>query len=356
MKLAVIRGDGIGPEVVGESLKVLQAICEKESIKYQVEEFPFGADYFLETGISIPEAAFGRFTQEFTAILFGAVGDPRIPSNDYAKQILLGIRSKLDLYVNLRPVRLLNERFCPLKNQSEKDIDFVVIRENTEDLYTGSGGIFRKNTPDEMAIENSIHTRKGIERIIRYAFLHAREKKRGSVLMSDKRNAMVYAGDLWKRTFADVGKEFPDIEKRHMLIDALHMEVIRQPEQFEVIVTSNMFGDILTDLTAQLQGGMGLGGSANINPEYERFKGFFEPIHGSAPDIAGKQLANPMASVLSLSLLLEHHGYQKAAAIVVAAVKHLLERNLTTPDLGGHCTTSEVGDAICDHIFQSQAL
>lgn len=347
MNIAVIEGDGIGPEVLRESLKILTVIANKYQIEYKVTKFPFGANHFLTTGVSIPEEVFSQWPSQFSAILFGAVGDPRVRPNDYAKEILLGLRFKLDLYVNFRPVKLLNKDYCILKDKEEKDIDFVVFRENTEDLYTDSGGNFKKGTPDEIAIENSIHTRKGVERIIRCAFEYADKKGLSSVVMSDKSNAMRYAGDLWQRTFREVGEHYPHIAKRHMFVDALCMQILKDPGQFEVIVTSNVFGDILTDIAAQIQGGMGLGASANIDPESPALKGMYEPIHGSAPDIAGKNITNPMASILSLSIMLEHHGYQKESQIINNAVKLALDNKCVTPDLGGSYSTEEVGNYIC---------
>lgn len=350
MKIAVIKGDGIGPEVVKESLAVLDVICEKFNIPCEVKEYPYGADYFLETKISIPEEVFSEWPKKYNAILFGAVGDPKVKPNDYAKEILLGLRFRLDLYVNLRPVRLLNKRYCPLKDIEEKDVNFTVFRENTEDLYTDNGGNFKKNTYDEIAIENSIHTRKGVERIIRQAFEYADKNGLGSVVMSDKCNAMRYVGDLWQRVFHKVGEMYPRIEKRHLLIDALHMQLIRDPSQFEVIVTSNVFGDILTDVSAQIQGGMGLSASANLNPENAVLKGMYEPIHGSAPDIAGKGKANPMASILSLAMLLNDQGYFRQAELINQAVKKALECGCTTPDLGGNYTTEQVGQSIRSYV------
>lgn len=344
MKIATIGGDGIGPEVIQESVKILAAICKKYDIKYEVDAYPYSADYYLSTGISIHKEVFAEWRKKYTAILFGAVGDKRVESNKHAKEILLGLRFNLDLFVNYRPIKLLNKKYCPLKGISEKDIDFVIFRENTEDLYTGTGGNFKKGTIDEIALENSIHTRKGIERIVRYAFEYAKNNGYKSVLMSDKGNVMKFSGDLWNRVFQEVGKEYPEIEKRHMLIDALHMEIIRDPSQFEVIVTSNVFGDILTDMCAQLQGGMGLSPSANLNPENKILKGLYEPIHGSAPDIAGKEVANPIASILSLALLLEDHNYKEQSKVIKEGIKYLLQENIVTQDLGGSYTTSEVGN------------
>ncbi|MBB6625631.1 3-isopropylmalate dehydrogenase [Clostridium gasigenes] len=350
MKIAVIGGDGIGPEVVRESIKVLQAIGEKYKIYYELKEYPYSADYYLSTGITIDKEVFTEWPNKYTAILFGAIGDKRVKSNKHAKEILLGIRFNMDLYVNYRPIKLLNKKYCPLKQKNEEDIDFVIFRENTEDLYSGSGGTLKKGTDDEVAIENSIHTRKGVERIIRYAFEYAKNNNRTSVVMSDKSNVMKYSGDLWQRVFEEVGREYPQIEKRSILIDALHMEIIRNPSQFEVIVTSNMFGDIVTDMCAQIQGGMGLAASANINPDNGLLKGLYEPIHGSAPDIAGKGIANPIASILSLALLLEDHNYFNEANTIYEGIKYLLKNGIVTKDLGGDYRTEEVGNHLVTYI------
>jgi 3-isopropylmalate dehydrogenase len=350
MRIAVIGGDGIGPEVTKESIKVLKCICDKYKIDYNVDIFPYGADHYLETGVSMPKEVFDVWPEKYNGILFGAIGDPKVKDTTYAKEILLGLRFKMDLYVNYRPIKLINQKYCPLKGRTEEDINFVIFRENSEDLYTGTGGNFKKNSADEIAIENSIHTRKGVERIIRYAFEFAEKRGLSSVLMSDKSNVMKFSGDLWKRTFNEIGSEYPNIEKRHMYIDALHMEIIRDPSQFEVIVTTNVFGDILTDACAQIQGGMGLSPSANINPENKLLRGLYEPIHGSAPDIAGKGIANPIASILSLALILEDNNYLSEADLIREAIKHLLENNITTPDLGGTYRTSKLGDEICQFI------
>lgn len=350
MKIAVIAGDGIGKEVVKESLKVLEEISNKFNIKYQVDEYPYGADYYLETGISIPEEIFEIWKEEYSAILFGSLGDKRVKSNEYAKEILLGLRSKMDLYVNYRPIKLIHNKYCPLKNRKEEDINFVIFRENVEDLYVGAGGFIKKGTKDEIAIENSVHTRKGVEKIIRHAFEYAKDNNCKSVLMSNKSNVMKYSGDLWDRVFNEVGKEYPDIEKRHMLIDALHMEIIRDPSQFEVIVTSNVFGDILTDMCAQIQGGMGLAPSGNLNFNNGKCKGLYEPIHGSAPDIAGKGICNPIASILSLALLLKDQSYKKEADVIYRGVKYLLDNNIVTKEMGGSYFTSDVGDALVEFI------
>ena len=340
-RIAVIPGDGIGKEVVPEALRVLQWLAERDGIELSLETFDLGADRYLADGTTMPDALLERFREEFDAVFLGALGDPRVPSNVHAKDILLGMRFKLDLYINLRPVKLLDERFCPLKNKSLDDIDMVVFRENTEGLYTGIGGQFKRGTPDEVAIEAEMNTRKGVERIIRAAFAYADKHNRSSVCMSDKANAMRHGHDLWQRTFKEVAAEYPNIEAFHLYVDVLAMEMVRAPERFEVIVTNNLFGDIITDLGAQIQGGIGLAASGNIHPGR---LSLFEPVHGSAPDIAGKSLANPLAAILSVGLMLEHLGHPELRVEVDAAVTHCLRSDYITRELGGTLSTSQVTD------------
>jgi len=265
----------------------------------------------------------------------------------HARDILLGLRFKLDLFVNYRPVKLTDARLCPLKDVTEKDIDFVVFRENTEGLYVGMGGIFKKGTPDEIATQEDVNTRKGVERIIRYAFEYAKAKGRGKVTMSDKSNALRFGHDLWLRVFDEVGQQYSDIEKEHFYVDALTMQMVKRPEQFEVIVTCNMFGDIVTDLGAQLQGGMGLAASGNINPAGTSM---FEPVHGSAPKYAGKNIANPLAAILAAGLMLDYLGFEAQNTDIEKAVEGAIKTNTTTRDLGGSLGTAEVGDFICSKL------
>src|SRR6266478_2845834 len=269
---------------------------------------------------------------EFDAILFGALGDPRIPSNQHAADILLGLRFKLDLYVNARPVELLHERLTPLRDRAEKDIRLMVFRENTEGLYVGVGGFFKKDTPDEIAVQEDVNSRKGVERIIRYAFEYARRNGLKRVCMSDKSNAMTFAHDLWQRVFKLVRQEYADIDSRHLYIDTLAMEIVRDPRQF---------GDIISDLGAQLAGGLGLAPSGNIHPGKTSL---FEPVHGSAPNIAGKGIANPLGSVLASAMMLEFLGWKPEAVALRAAVRAALRENYLTPDLGGDKRTEEVGE------------
>jgi 3-isopropylmalate dehydrogenase len=278
---------------------------------------------------------------EFDAILFGALGDPRVPSNQHAADILLGLRFKLDLYVNARPVELLHQRLTPLHGRTEKDIRLMVFRENTEGLYVGVGGFFKKDTADEIAVQEDVNSRKGVERIIRFAFEYAQTKDLKRVCMSDKSNAMTFAHDLWQRVFKKVRQEYPGIESRHLYIDTLAMEIVRDPSQFDVIVTCNLFGDIISDLGAQLAGGLGLAPSGNIHPGKTSL---FEPVHGSAPNIAGKGIANPLGSVLASAMMLEFLGWNAEAGTLNRAVKAAVHENFVTPDLGGTHKTGEVGD------------
>jgi 3-isopropylmalate dehydrogenase len=347
-KIAVIAGDGVGPEVIREALKVSGVLKKKYGLPIEFEEFPYGADHYLSEGITIPPSVFEEWPRYYSAVLLGALGDPRIPSNIHAAEILLALRFKLDLYVNFRPVRLLSTELCPLKHVSNRDeVNFVVFRENTEGIYAGSGGSLKKGTPHETAVENCIYTHRGVERILRAAFDYARDHGLSTVLMGDKSNVMRYVGSLWQRLFKEVGEAYPDIDKEHMYIDALCMEVVRNPSRLKVVVTSNMFGDILTDVAAQVQGGMGVAASVNYNPEDKNFLGLFEPVHGSAPDIAGLNKADPVAAVLSVHLLFQRLGYHEAANALHEAVERSVSEKVLTPDLGGTHTTTEVGDFIC---------
>lgn len=341
-RIAVIPGDGIGIEVTREAVLALQEVAAASGRPIAFEEFPYGADHFLKTGETLPDAGFARL-QEFDAILLGALGDPRVPDNRHAADILLGLRFRLDLYVNHRPVRLLDERLCPLKGRGPQDVDFVIFRENTEGLYAGVGGFFKKGTADEIALQQDTNTRKGVERIIRHAFTWARAHGRRRVLMSDKSNALTYGHDLWQRVFKIVAAEHPDIESSHMYVDALAMQLIKDPSPYEVIVTCNMFGDILSDLGAQIQGGLGLAASANLHPGRI---GLYEPVHGSAPKHAGRNLANPIGAILSAAMLLDNVGRADEARRLEQAVAGCVRAGRTTRDLGGSLGTVEAGAAI----------
>jgi 3-isopropylmalate dehydrogenase len=340
-RIAVIPGDGIGKEVTREALKVLKTVCASTGRAIEFVEFDWGADRYLREGVSLPDGAVEMLRDEFDAILFGALGDPRVPTNQHAADILLGLRFKLDLYVNARPVELLHQRLTPLHGRTEKDIRIMVFRENTEGLYVGVGGFFKKGTADEIAVQEDVNSRKGVERIIRFAFEHAQRKGLKRVCMSDKSNAMNFAHDLWQRVFKQVRQEYSGIESRHLYIDTLAMEIVRDPSQFDVIVTCNLFGDIISDLGAQLAGGLGLAPSGNIHPGQTSL---FEPVHGSAPNIAGKGIANPLGSVLASAMMLEFLGWNMEAEALNRAVKSAVHENFVTSDLGGTHKTGEVGD------------
>ena len=340
-RVAVIPGDGIGAEVTPQAVKVLKAVAAPARRPLEFAEFDWGADRYLREGVSLPAGALEMLRDEFDAILFGALGDPRVPSNQHAADILLGLRFQLDLYVNARPVELLHDRLTPLRDRTEKDIRLMVFRENTEGLYVGVGGFFKKGTPDEIAVQEDVNSRKGVERIIRYAFEYARQRGLKRVCMSDKSNAMTFAHDLWQRVFKEVRREYADVDARHLYIDTLAMEIVRDPGQFDVIVTNNLFGDIISDLGAQLAGGLGLAPSGNIHPGKTSL---FEPVHGSAPNIAGKGIANPMGSVLASAMMLEFLGWAAEAAALRTAVREALQQNFVTPDLGGDKRTSEIGE------------
>jgi len=346
-KIAVIPGDGIGIDVTAEVVKVLQVIKDKNApIEWQ--EFDYGADKYLATGITFPDTEMENFRRNYHAVYVGAVGDPRVPDMAHARDILLGMRFKLDLYVNFRPVKLYHEKLCPLKNKTVNDVNFVVFRENTEGMYAGTGGILKKGTPDEVAVQSSINTRKGVERIIRYAFEYAKANGKHSVTMSDKSNAMRYEGDLWQRVFYQVGEEYPKIEKQHWFIDALLMQMVKRPEQFEVIVTGNMFGDIATDVGGQIAGGLGLAASGNINPGKVSL---FEPVHGSAPKYHGKDVANPLAAILAAGIMLEYIGFPEWNQRIEAAVVKAIETDNVPKDLGGKLGTKATGDYIVKQLI-----
>jgi 3-isopropylmalate dehydrogenase len=340
-RIAVIPGDGIGMEVTPQAVHVLKAVAATSNRPLEFVEFDWGADRYLREGVTLPAGAVEMLRDEFDAILFGALGDPRVPSNQHAADILLGLRFKLDLYVNARPVELLHDRLTPLRNRTEKDIRIMVIRENTEGLYAGVGGVFKLGTPDEIAVQEDVNSRKGVERIIRYAFGYARQNGLKRVCMSDKSNAMTFAHGLWQRAFKELREQYKNIDSRHLYIDTLAMEIVRDPSQFDVIVTCNLFGDIISDLGAQLAGGMGLAPSGNIHPGKTSL---FEPVHGSAPNIAGKGVANPLGSVLASAMMLDFLGWKSEATAVRNAVRAALQENYVTPDLGGNKRTAEVGE------------
>ena len=348
-KIAIIPGDGIGKEVIPQAVKVLEA----SGANLETVHFDWGADRYLADGVTVPCDGFATLGRDFDAILVGAFGDPRVPTNIHAKEILLGMRFQMDLYANVRPVRLLDAALCPLKGVEPKDIDFVAVRENTEGVYGDLGGVFKKGTPDEIATQEDINTRKGVERVIRFAFEYCQQhpKQDGSprqrMLMCDKSNAMTHAGGLWQRVFKEVSGEYPPIKAEHMYVDALCMQMVRDPRQFDVIVTNNMFGDIITDLAAALQGGLGMAASGNIHPGRTSM---FEPVHGSAPTIAGKNMANPFGAILTAAMMLNHLGLTSEADRIEAAVLEAVRQKKTTVDVGGTLGTREAGEWVAEFL------
>jgi 3-isopropylmalate dehydrogenase len=348
-RIAVIPGDGIGKEVIPQAVKVIHAI----SAAVDLTDFDWGADRYLRDQTTVPPDGFAMLARDFDAILVGAFGDPRVKTNIHAKEILLGMRFKMDLYANVRPVRLLDSALCPLKGVEPKDVDFVVLRENTEGVYTDAGGVFKQGTADEIATQEDINTRKGVERIIRYAFEYCQThtkldgSPRSKVLMSDKSNAMTHAGGLWQRVFKEVSAQYPKITAQHMYVDALCMQMARDPRQFDVIVTNNMFGDIITDLAAGLQGGLGMAASGNIHPGRTSM---FEPVHGSAPPIAGKNQANPFGAILTAAMMLRYLEFTREADKIEAAVLEAVRQKKTTQDIGGSLGTREAGEWIVNRL------
>jgi len=345
-RLAVIPGDGIGPEVVAEALKTLDAVEAVYHPDVRVEMLPYGADHYLRTGVTIPPEEMRRLGSECEAVLVGALGDPRVPGNEHARDILLGMRFQLDLYVNERPARLFAERLTPLKGKRPSDLQLMVFRENTEGLYVSVGGTFKQGTPDEIAIAEELNTRKGVERIVRYAFEWAAAHGKTRVTMADKANAIPAHG-LWRRVFDEVGREHPGITRDTRYIDAMAMDLVRTPESFQVIVTGNLFGDILSDLASMLVGGLGLAPSANRHPGAVTM---YEPVHGSAPPLAGKNVANPMAAILTLAMMLADRGAAAAAGAVEGAVRAAIDAGVGTADVGGTMGTREVGDWIAARV------
>ena len=346
VKVAVIAGDGIGKEVTAEATRVLKAVEHRFSTRLELEPLPWSADHYLETGVTLPADGYDLLRQ-FDAVFIGALGDPRVPDNRHARDILLGTRFELDLYVNYRPIRLLDERLCPLKGRTPADVNFTVFRENTEGLYVGVGGRFKAGTEDEIAIQEEVNTWKGVHRIIRHAFEFARGRGLARVCMADKSNAMTSGHALWQRVFRDVCAEFPDITATHCYIDALAMYLILDPGQFDVIVTNNLFGDIITDLAAAFQGGLGMAASGNIHPGRTSM---FEPVHGSAPKFAGKNIANPIGAIASAALMLETLGLDKEAAAIDAAILLAVKEHKVTSDIGGKLGTREARDFIAQQI------
>ncbi|MBU1121345.1 MAG: 3-isopropylmalate dehydrogenase [Candidatus Omnitrophota bacterium] len=347
-KIAVLPGDGTGPEVINEGLKVLAAVSSKFSFKYETVNYDLGGERYLKTGEILPESVLEEL-RGFKSIYLGAIGDPRVKPGILEKGLLLRLRFELDQYINLRPVVLYDKKYCPLKDKSEKDIDFTVVRENTEGLYCGAGGFSRKGTEDEVAIQESINSYKGVERCVRYAFEYAcKRNKNKCVTLCGKTNVLTYAFDLWERTFYKVAKDYSDIKADYAHVDATCMWMVKNPEWFDVIVTDNMFGDIITDLGAMIQGGMGIAAGGNINPAGTSM---FEPIGGSAPKYTGKSVINPLAAICALSMMLDYMGEAKAAAAVEDSVKKVVKEKMQSLSAGkmGY-STQEVGDLVVENL------
>jgi len=341
-RIAVLPGDGIGPEVISEVAPLFECLGRAGVGAFEVETFDWGAERLLATGEAMPRDGFRRLA-EFDAVLVGAYGDPRVADPDYLRRVLLAMRFELDLYANLRPVRCLEERLNPLKHVKAEEIDLVIVRENTEGMYSGAGGSVHANTDREVALQEMVVTRAGVERVVRLAFDLARTRRRSKVTLVDKANALPHAGALWQRVFEQVAADFPAVETEHLYADVAAMEMVRNPARFDVVVTENLLGDILSDLAATLGGGLGLAPSANLNPGHVSM---FEPVHGSAPDIVGTGRANPIAAFATLAMLLRYLEAGGAADAVEEAIAATIRAGAVTPDLGGERTTSEVGETV----------
>lgn len=348
-RIAIIPGDGIGVDVTREAVKVLNCVHEEDGIPLDLAEWDLGAQRYLDTGVTITPEEMSEL-KGYDAIFLGAMGDARVPNNVHARDILLGMRFQLDLYINLRPVRLMDPAMSPLRDVRVEDVDMVIFRENTEGVYVGMGGTFKTGTADEIAIEEDVNTRKGVERIIRAAFEFARANQRRRVTLTDKANAMPNSGGLYRRVFAEVSREYDDVEKNAIYADALALDLVLHPARYDVIVAPNLFGDILSDLAAALVGGLGLAPSASLHPGRV---GLFEPVHGSAPDLVGTNRANPLAAIMTAALMLRHLGHAEAGERVEGSVRRAVHGGHTTPDLGGDLGTDEVGDWVCRDLRES---
>lgn len=351
-RIAIIPGDGIGLEVTREAVRVLERASAAWDFPLELAHWDLGADRFLRDGVTITEEEFASLAEDHDAILLGALGDPRVPGNEHARDILLGLRFRLDLYVNYRPAVLLDPRLSPLKGAEVGGIHLDIFRENTEGVYVNMGGRFKADTPDEIAIQEDVNTWKGVERIIRAAFEFARDQGRERITLVDKANAMPAAGKLWRRAFQAVGEEFPGIAREAMYVDAMAMDMVRRPGHHQVVVTGNLFGDILSDLAAELTGGLGMAPSANLHPGKHAL---YEPVHGSAPDIAGQNRANPMGAMACAGLVLRQLGQAEAANAVDAAIRAALSQGVTTRDLGGDRNTEEVGEWVAERLSATAA-
>ncbi len=351
--IAVLPGDGIGPEVIAQATRLLELYRDERDLPLDLWHLDLGADRYLKDGTTYPKEIADRIAKEARAVLLGALGDPRVPGLEHAKDILFGMRFGLDLYANIRPVKALADRLVPLKERTAKDVNLVVFRENTEGIYVGMGGQFKRGTPDEIAINEDVNTRKGVERLIRAGFEHAKRHGNKTVHMADKSNAMRHAHELWYRVFFEVANEYPGIAAKHVYVDALCLYLVQDPSQFEVIVTCNLFGDIITDLGAAFQGGLGMAGSANVHASDPARVAMFEPVHGSAPPLAGKDLANPIASFLTVGMMLTHLGWpEEEARIERACTKAIIDKQCTK-DVGGALGTRACGDFLISEIERS---
>jgi 3-isopropylmalate dehydrogenase len=362
--VAVIPGDGIGPEVIEQAVRVLEFYRVQRGFPLDLWQLDLGADRYLRDGTTLPSDVFERIEKDASAVLLGALGDPRVPGLEHARDILFGLRFGLDLYANVRPVRALHDRLVPLRDRVATDIDLVVFRENTEGAYAGLGGQFRRGTRDEVAIGEDLNTRRGVERLVRAGFEHAKARGRRRVHMADKSNAMRHAHELWFRVFFEVAREYPEVDAKHVYIDTLCLQLVQDPTPFEVIVTCNLFGDIVTDLAAALQGGLGMAASANIHPRVPGCcsidhaasrVGLFEPVHGSAPLLAGKNVANPLAALLTVGLMLAHLGWPEECSRLESIVARAIAEGRCTPDVGGTLGTRAVGDWVIAELHRASA-
>ncbi len=338
-KIAIIGGDGIGPEVTREARLLLELYRDKAGLPLDLWELDLGADRYLRDGTTFPKEIQIAIQRECAAVLLGALGDPRVPNLEHARDILFGMRFGYDLYANVRPVRALSDKLVPLKGRGAKDVNFVVFRENTEGIYVGMGGQFKRGTPDEVAINEDLNTRKGVERIIRAAFEYAKAQGKTRVCMADKSNAMRHAHELWLRVFNELRPQYPGIEGRHVYVDALCLYLVQDPSQFEVVVSCNLFGDIVTDLGAAFQGGLGMAASANLHASDPNRVALFEPVHGSAPPLAGKDVANPFAALLSVGMMLAHIGWPEEEPRIERYVTQAIDEGACTVDVGGKLGT-----------------
>jgi 3-isopropylmalate dehydrogenase len=345
-RILLIPGDGIGPEVMAHAESLLHALSQSRGIKFILDKVDWGAERWLKERVGIPAGELFAIPKKYDALLFGALGDPRIPDMAHGREILLKLRTGLDLFINLRPIKLLSESLSVLN--SRKNIDIIIFRENTQDLYAGAGGALNLGTDHEVAIDESIHTYEGVKRIINEAFLYAERTQRSLVTLVDKSNAIRFGGSLWQRVFKSTAQEFPHIRAEHRFVDVAAMQMVQDPGIFDVVVTSNLFGDILSDLGAGITGGLGLAASANLNP---RGIALFEPVHGSAPDIAGQDKANPFAMFMTVAMMLDYFGYKQAANDIENALKNSIEQGNTTPDLGGSLSSRVAADRIIKQLI-----